>query len=213
MATDSAGRSPKARNQSGEETRDRLLDAALAVVGESGLVGTTARAIARVADVNQALIFYHFGSIDELLLAALQRANDRRIERFRQPLEAVDSLDGLVAVAAELHGNRDDPDWPALSAIVAGWSTTSELGPRVLETLAPWDDLIEGALQRTFAGSPLGQVLPIPLVVRSIAALFLGIELYARLDPTDTSADELFQLLALMAKLAAPLLGAPSIPE
>src|SRR6266481_1905830 len=49
-------------------TRDRLVEAALATLRTHGFPGTTARAIARAGKLNQALIFYHFGSLDRLLL-------------------------------------------------------------------------------------------------------------------------------------------------
>ena len=140
-------------SRTGQETRDRILDAALETVRVEGLVGTSARAIARTGDFNQALVFYHFGSVEDLLLAALERANDRRIGRFRDRLNAVDSLGGLVEIASDLHVNNDDPDHSALSAIVAGWSTSSDVGQRILATLRPWDDMVEAALQRSLAVS------------------------------------------------------------
>ncbi|TMD18757.1 MAG: helix-turn-helix transcriptional regulator, partial [Chloroflexi bacterium] len=52
-------------------TRERLVRAALTTLTQQGFSGTTARAIARTGKLNQALIFYHFGSVDRLLLAAL----------------------------------------------------------------------------------------------------------------------------------------------
>src|SRR5438093_1369574 len=54
-----------------EETRAALVAAALETLKTEGFRGTTARAIAGRAGVNQALVFYHFGGVDELLLAAL----------------------------------------------------------------------------------------------------------------------------------------------
>lgn len=195
------------KNQSGEETKQRIIDAALVTVGEEGLIGTSARAIARVGDFNQALVFYHFGSVEGLLLAALQRANERRMDRFRAPLEQVDDFPGLVKIAMELHATRSDPDLMALSAIVAGWPLGSEVGPEVRETLRPWDELLAGALDRALSGSPLGQVVPTGDIAHAISALFLGIEMLSRLDPDDTSTQSLFTALEAMAGLATPLLG------
>ena len=200
----------KARKSSrtGQETRDRIIDAALETVRVEGLVGTSARAIARTGDFNQALVFYHFGSIEELLLAALQQANERRVERFRDRLEAVDSLDGLVQIAADLHGNIDHPDHPALVAIVAGWSTSSDVGMRILETLRPWDEMVEAALRRSLADTPFAQVVPTRDLAHAISSMFLGIELMSRLDRDDTRTESLFTTLAGAARLATPMLEA-----
>ncbi len=198
---------PRRKNQGGEETRQRILDAALKTVRDEGLIGTSARAIARTGDFNQALVFYHFGSVEELLLAALQRAHERRTERFKPRLEEVTDLAGLVEVAIDLHGRPDDPDLPALAAIVAGWSTTSELGPKVLETLKPWDEMVAGALTRALEGSPFAPLVPTGQLAHALSALFLGIEMFSRLDPDDTTTAELFASLGALATLAGPMLN------
>ena len=52
--------------KSPENTRERILDAALDLFGERGLTGTTVRDIAGRAKVNVAAISYHFGGKDEL---------------------------------------------------------------------------------------------------------------------------------------------------
>lgn len=192
-------------SRTGQETCGRIIDAALETVRVEGLVGTSARAIARTGNFNQALLFYHFGSIEELLMAALQRANDRRIERFREQLNAVNTLEDLVAIAAALHGNIDDPDHPALVAIVAGWSASSDVGERVLETLRPWDEMVEAALQRSLAGTPFAQIVPTKDLAHAIAAMFLGIEMLSRLDRDDCRTDSLFASLSGAAMLAGPI--------
>lgn len=199
---------PRRKNQGGEETRQRIIDAALATVRDEGLMGTSARAIARTGDFNQALVFYHFGSVEELLLAALQRAHERRTARFQPRLEEVTDLAGLVEVAVDLHGQVDDPDTPALAAIVAGWSTTSELGPKVLATLKPWDEMVAGALTRALDGSPFAPFVPTEQLAHALSALFLGIEMFSRLDPDDSTTIELFASLSALANLAGPMLNA-----
>lgn len=201
-------------SRAGQETRDRILDAALQTVRAEGMVGASARAIARTGDFNQALVFYHFGSIEELLLAALQRANDRRMARYRNRLEAVDGLSGLVSVAVDLHcADENDPDHMALTAIVAGWSSSSDVGKRIVETLRPWDDLVEGALRRSLEGTVLGELVPTSDLAHAVSCLFLGIEMMNRLDPEDQRTDSLFRALAGAAELAGPFLDAMRQPS
>ena len=55
-----------ARPASGELTRRRLLDAGASLIVERGWGAVTTRAVAERADVNQALVHYHFGSIGKL---------------------------------------------------------------------------------------------------------------------------------------------------
>jgi AcrR family transcriptional regulator len=60
-----------------EETRDRIVEAALEAFAERGFLGASTRDIAQRADTNQGLITYHFKSKDELWRAAADRIFDR----------------------------------------------------------------------------------------------------------------------------------------
>lgn len=207
-------------SKSGQETKDRIIDAALATISSEGLVGTSARAIAKTGDFNQALVFYHFGSVDELLLAALERANVRRMARFDEQLRSVESLAEFVTIARQLHAGMYDTDAAALSAIVAGWSMSSDLGSRVLATLDPWNELVEVSLRRLLQSHPIAQFLPIEQLAYSFGALFLGLEVMGRLDPEDVRTEAAFTALFALATLADPLLdsvdlsslGLPGLP-
>lgn len=202
-------------SRTGQDTRDRIIDAALRTVRDEGLVRTSVRQIARTGGFNQALVFYHFGSVEELLLAALERANERRMARFGARLEGVGCLRELVAVAQDLHrgGDPEDCDYSALSAIVAGWATNSEMGPRILAILQPWEDLVAGALGRCLAGTPLAQVLPTADLAHAVTALCLGIELLNRLDGDTRRTGTVFASLAGTAALTETLLQGSEAPS
>ncbi len=193
-------------NKSGEDTRTRIIDAALATVRTEGLVGTSARVIARTGGFNQALVFYHFGSIDELLLAALERANERRIERFRPQLDQVQDLPGLVKVAVEMRTDLDNSDFSAVTAIVAGWSATSDFGPRIVEILKPWDDLVAGALRRSFSQTAFAPLVPTDDLAHAVSALFLGLEIMSRLEMDSHRTDGIYASLSGGSAFLAALL-------
>ncbi len=196
------------QSRSGQQTRERIIDAALETVRTEGLIGTSARAIARTGGFNQALVFYHFGSVDDLLLSALERANDRRIERFRPKLAEVADLRALVAVAVELQASTNDPDEVALSGIVAGWCGKAELMPRIREILQPWDDMVAEALDRSIAHTAIGSLIPTGDLAHAISALFLGMQLMRRFQGDDERARSLLVALSTLAELAEPMLGA-----
>ena len=82
-----------------QDTKTRIIEATIATIKEEGMAGTSARAIARRGDFNQALIFYHFGSIEDLLHATMQYSSSARVELYRSRLEQVESLADLAAVA------------------------------------------------------------------------------------------------------------------
>lgn len=58
------------------DKRERILEAALAVLARDGISGVTMRAVAREADVALGLATYHFTDKDGLLTAALERIAD-----------------------------------------------------------------------------------------------------------------------------------------
>ncbi|MEU6365908.1 TetR family transcriptional regulator [Streptomyces sp. NPDC046931] len=58
------------------ERRQRIVDAAIRVVGKKGLAGLSHRSVAAEADVPLGSTTYHFATLDELTVAALRQANE-----------------------------------------------------------------------------------------------------------------------------------------
>jgi len=63
------------------ETKAKILDAAFRRLSSDGYAALSIREIARDAGVNHALINYHFRSKDQLVIAVLDHANQRLLER------------------------------------------------------------------------------------------------------------------------------------
>src|ERR1700684_4698791 len=84
------------------ETRRLLVEAAITTLKEDGYAGTSARAIAERAGSNQGLIFYHFGSVANLLLAALDTVSRQRLEQYNAVVARVQSPAELVDAAAAI---------------------------------------------------------------------------------------------------------------
>jgi AcrR family transcriptional regulator len=71
------------RRVRGADTRAQILDAARDVLAGQGYAATTLRAIADAANVQPSLVHYHFGGKQQLLVAVLERENERLLERQR----------------------------------------------------------------------------------------------------------------------------------
>src|ERR687898_1620633 len=82
-----------------QTTKQQIARAALEALRTEGFAGATSRAIARIGGFNQALIFYHFGSLDNLLLAALDLTSEERMTRYRAALDGASTVEELVQVA------------------------------------------------------------------------------------------------------------------
>ncbi|MFE1176259.1 TetR/AcrR family transcriptional regulator [Streptomyces sp. NPDC058773] len=81
------------------DRRQRIIDAAIAVVGERGIAGLSHRAVAAAADVPLGSTTYHFASLDELLIAALRQVNGVCLAEFAR---WVDGIDPAVPLAEEV---------------------------------------------------------------------------------------------------------------
>ncbi|BAU86169.1 transcriptional regulator, tetR family [Streptomyces laurentii] len=187
-----------------DETRRKLLDGALRVLVEQGIAKTSARSVAAAAGVNQGLVFYHFGSMDELLAAACRYGAEQRVARYRERLGAVGTLSELLALGRVLHEEeREAGQVAVLGQLLAGAQTHPRLGPATAAGLDLWIEEIERVLRRVLAGGPLdGAVEPAGLA-RTVAASFVGMELYEGVDPAGANAalDALEQLAGLLAAL------------
>lgn len=88
----------------GEDTRRRLLDAAIALLAEGGAAALTSRAVAARADRARGTPAYHFASSDELLAEAQRELFERQKARYREviggsfPGLTLDTMIELTAV-------------------------------------------------------------------------------------------------------------------
>lgn len=197
---------PKAGKGSGQ-TRRHLVDAAIETLKEEGFAGASARAIGRRGDLNPALIFYHFGSVNDLLLAALDETSRRRMERYQEAVRDVDDLSRLIGVAADIY--REDLESghiTVLAELIAGASSVPDLGPEIASRMEPWVQFAEAALGRVLRDTPMGQVLPVRDIAFAVVALYLGVELVTHLDGDRSRAESLFAVAGMAGSLLAPLL-------
>lgn len=184
------------------ETKNKLLEGALRTLTEQGIAKTSARTVAAAAGVNQALVFYHFGSVDELLAAACRYGAEKAVARYRDRLADVGSLSELLAVGREIHEHeRAGGQVALLGQLLAGAPTHAALGPATAAGLRLWIDEIEQVLGRVLAATPFGEFADPAGLARAVAASFVGIELYEGVDETGAHAalDALEQLGALVA--------------
>jgi len=79
-----------------EATRQRILDATIALYREQGIPATTVKAVAERADVSRGTIVHHFGGGDGLLGAVLDTILDSLELPDQAAIEALDSLDARV---------------------------------------------------------------------------------------------------------------------
>ncbi len=172
-----------------QETRDALVRGAIDALKEQGFAGASAREIARRAGCNQGLVFYHFGSVTNLLLAALDDVSATRQAHYQAAVEQADGLGELVdAAEAVFEEDLDAGHIAVLAEMMAGASATPGLAPEVAARLAPWRQFAADALDGVLSGTPLATVVEPDVAAHAVVALYLGLEMLAHLDGDRTAA-------------------------
>ncbi|MEZ0577501.1 TetR/AcrR family transcriptional regulator [Nocardioides sp. MH1] len=193
-------------------TRDKLLDATIRVLAEQGIAKASARTVATAAGVNQALVFYHFGSVDELLAAACEHGARTRVEANRAALDAVTTLPQLVEAARHIHASERDAGHVALlGQLLAGAPSHPSLSAATAAGLSLWIAEVERVLQRVLAPTVLAELVDVPGLARAISSSFVGLELYEGVDPD--GADQAFASLDALAALITVLTELGPIEE
>ncbi len=102
MTADSpAGRPRRTQAQRSHETQQRVLNAAVQVLGERGYAGFRTAEVVTVAGVSKGALTHHFRSKDELVLAALEHSFRNAAQRGRQRARHVSSADDAIRALLE----------------------------------------------------------------------------------------------------------------
>ncbi len=196
-------------------TRRALVEAAVDTLKAEGFAGSSARSIARRAGCNQGLVFYHFGSVVNLLLAALDAVSAERFERYSAAVDAVGSPSELVDTAASIF--EEDLDAGHVSVLVemiAGASSTPGLGAEVAERIELWTGFARRSLDAALGDSALTSVIPAGDLAYAVVAMYVGLEMLSHLDGDRGPALALFEHARTLAALfSVPPLSEPSVEK
>lgn len=188
-------------------TKQRLIEGALQAIRTHGIAGVSARTVAACAGVNQALVFYHFGTVDDLLAAACHTATAERVKVYRDRFAAVGSLRELLDLGRDLHAEESrEGNVAVLAQLLAGAQTDKRLARPVQAALQLWTAEIESVLHRLLDKSPLADVTDPAGLARAVSAAFIGLELYEGVDPSGaTAALDALERLAVLVDVVEDL--------
>ena len=160
------------------DTRQRILEAAYQRLAREGYAALSVREIARDAGVNFALINYHFETKDKLVIAVLDEANRRLLDRqermYRAPGGYADKwaqarrffendlASGFVRVLMELY-----------AASMSNESLRNEFRPR----LAAWYELVAQATREAVQEHGLDLPFDADVIACWICNFWMGMEL------------------------------------
>jgi AcrR family transcriptional regulator len=171
----------------GQQTTTALLDAAETLLIDVGQTGVTVRALAERAGVNQGLVHYYFGSMEELLLQTLERFTLRLLSRQRElydgPEPFAQKWRSAMRYLTEDFDSGYQKVWFELQAMA--WNQP-EMRARVSIVLTGWVDVLRPAFARGLEELGVDTALmPADVVVALVATFNQGIML-ERLSGADS---------------------------
>jgi len=158
--------SPAGASQKRAITTEAVLDAAERLLVERGHAGITTRGLASEAGVNNGLIHYYFGSMEEVFVQVLERFTNRLIKRQREMYEA----DVPFIKKWETAWGYQDEDldsgyskiWLELQAMA--WNDP-ELRERVVRVDAEWRAVLTEAFTKALADYGVADRFPPAVLV------------------------------------------------
>jgi AcrR family transcriptional regulator len=169
---------------------EALLDAAERLLVDSGHATITTRRLADEAGVNHGLVHYYFGSVDNLLVQALERFTDRLIARQRELYAAdVPFVEKWRAAMRYLVAEdvRYEKVWLELQALA--WNDAG-LKERLARVNAEWRAVLTEAFAEPHR--ELGISMPLDALVSLVITFNLGM-IVERLGGIETGHAELLE--------------------
>jgi AcrR family transcriptional regulator len=162
-------RNVTAHEQTRANAATALLDAAERLIDREGLASLTTRGVAKEADLNPGLVHYHFGSMDDLSAAVINRVSATLMRRQRRIFASDHPFAEQWRVATKplrsSVGRRDMKIWSefAVAAI-----NRPALAPTMAAMNTEWRQIVAEALRRE--GERAGRAVP-EATVEALAAL------------------------------------------
>jgi len=182
---------PEGASDKRAQAMEALLDAAERLLVERGHAGITSRALASEAGLNNGLVHYYFGSMEEVLVQVLERFTERLIARQREMY----AKEGPFLEKWRTAWSYQDEDlasgyskiWLELQALA--WNHPS-LRERVARVNAEWRAVLTDAFARALEDYGVADRFPPEAIVPLVMTFAQGVAL-ERLSGIDEGHDTL----------------------
>jgi AcrR family transcriptional regulator len=196
------------------DTEAKILDAAFRRLAREGYAALSIREIAKDAGVNHALINYHFGSKDQLVIAVLDQANRRLLDRQQRMYRGSSGFAEKWAAARRFY--EDDLASGFVRVQAELWAASFSdpgLREKFLPRVLAWKEVVLGGIRDALeTAEQCGVELPAPFTAEVIASLvsefWIGMEFADLIGATErqlhhrATLDAIEQLLGQLDALA-----------
>lgn len=158
------------------QTAERILEGAIQVLRRDGFAALSARSIAAEAGTNLALLNYHFGSKEDLLLAIFERLDETLLERQRRMYDdpATSLSEKWRRAVAFYRRDLADGYVRILQELTAHGYSNSVIARRVRERMARWRGVLAETIRRHGLDGDLG--LDPELIAGAVVSFWYGME-------------------------------------
>jgi DNA-binding transcriptional regulator YbjK len=180
---------PTSQRRYDPDRRTRIVQAALDVIAEHGVAGTTHRRVAAAADVPLGSMTYHFTGLDELLTQAFTLLADTVSARFTERLVAASNPDEAVEAVVDLVMDEatSTPRTMLLSYELYAFAARN---PPLRRVMQAWMGKSRAALERHFPAE----------TARALDAMIEGLTIHRSVDPRPAGRDEVRDIVERLAR-------------
>ena len=201
-----SGTRPSASAPDVGDTKSRILDAAFRCLATSGYAALSVREIAKDAGVNHALINYHFGTKDRLVIAVLDEAIQELLVRQKQMYAAPGGFAAKWAQARRFYENDIASGFVRVQAeLYAASLSNPELRAQFLPRIQAWKQVVLEAVREALAmhQPPLPPAFSAEAIASLISEFWLGMELARLIGGVEEHARHTLALDAIEQMLVA----------
>lgn len=206
---------PNLRRQQGERSRERLLDAAMEVIGERGYAAAGVDEICRRAGVVKSALYWHFGSKETLLGAVIERVAASWVEEIQKRVylagDPLQRMDRFVEALKELAKEQTQ----LLRLLIDLLLEQRPAGSKSRRALLRAVERVYGAIQKGFADA-LGAELPEFDLIATLSMAYLHeAVVHLTVAPESVNLDRIFghlrQLILLDVERQLRAAGLPPL--
>jgi len=180
------------RTQQGSQSRERILQAALDLIGERGYAATSVDSLCKRAKIMKTALYWHFGSKEGLLIALLERVATDWLDEIEQhasapgtPIERLDRALARLRDQIELRPRH-------LRLVLSVLLELGETDPRMRETVGGIYERLSSSVTRTLEAA-IGRALPdLDLVAHALLSLEQSAALRYLADPEHVDLERFF---------------------
>jgi len=168
------------RTARGRATRQRILDAATALISERGVAGTSLDDVREAAQASKSQLYLYFPDRDALLREVAESTCDSVIETQAETLAGFDSIDGIrryLDATVALQVARAHPSGCPIASLAAQLADQDEQSRLILaDGLDRWEEGLRAGLQAMAQRGELkADADPSTLATQSLALLQGGL--------------------------------------